>query len=760
MLVKMLLSYLLIGLILMSAFATVLYRSFSNSSMKQINETSQQMLEQSYNTADILLGSTYSYFYSVYTKNTVIFNALYSKSFRGTDNFEIGRELNAILIPNPLVYSVYLYNPGADSIFSNLDTQSTINDFYDSDLVHIIRNQKFNSNEVFLPRHVQYSINGNQSDIDLITIIFTDANKISGNESAMILNINQQTLQKMINKGARSDLSNSFIINGKGIIISHGDRSKLTQDIGNESYIKKILTDKKDRGSFTDTIDNKKYLISYIKSGRLGWYFINRSEYNQIFESMTTFQKFILLITTVFILMGILIAGYFTRKIYTPLHKLIMEIRAADTEPNEVKELSEYEYLKGSFNKLSFNINQLKEHVQKSSNVKRKELLRQALFSGIIKQDEFKSEMEQAGVSINAGCYRVIVLKFDDFNELKNRTSIEDLALYRFEVSNVANELLGALCKVEAYEDELDHVILILNSDSLQTIGIENIKPILLTIQQNVESFFGFSITAGIGFSVDGVKSIRESYVSATTSVNYRLVHGKRSMIDADDISELQDKDYRYPAALEKHVLDSLKLGNMKKLSSSLDHFFSSIQCNSYGTILLSLTQLTLMMVSTGKAMTAHLHESVNLEYEFIHKQLISLETLEEIKSWLFNICGTIIEAKNSKADTRKDETVNKLLAYIQEHFRDANLSVDEIAEVVSFSPNYVRTIFKNNMNESVSEYISRLRFEMAKQLLEETSLTVKDISKQVGFSDNRYFYTAFKKYYGMTPEEMRKSAV
>jgi Response regulator containing CheY-like receiver domain and AraC-type DNA-binding domain len=756
MLTKMLVSYLLIVLILLSAFAAVLYRSFSNSSMKEINKTSLQMLEQSYNTADILLGSTHNYFYYEYIKNSVIFNALNSKSFSGIDYFEIGKELNDILIPNALIYSIYLYNPNANTVFSNLNTLNSIDEFFDKDIIDIIKNQKFNSDEVFIPRRAQYVINGNKYDIDLITIIFTDANKISGKESAMVLNINQQTLQKMINKGTASDFSNSFIINNKGIIISHGDRNKLTQDIGSESYIKKILNNKKDKGSFTDTVEGRKYQISYIKSNRLGWFFINRSEYSQLFESMTTFQKFIFIITTIFIFIGILIAGYSTSKIYTPLRKLIKEISASDPDTHDSKELNEYEYLKGSFNKLSVDVSQLKLHVRRNSDVKRKELLRHILQDGVTNLEKYKADMEQAGIDFSKKYFKVIVLQFDSCHELKDKYSLEDLSLFRFAISNIANELLSSICKVESYEDEAEHVAIILNSEN--SIDIDNISSVLSDIQEHIERIFWFSVTIGVGTSAEGVKNIKESYSNAISTIKYRLVYGRNTVIDYSILLKTQDKEYEYPDMMEKHVLDALKLGNTVKLNMAFNNFFDNIKQFSYGTILLSLTQLSLKLVSTGEIMAGSAKEGLKLEYEFIHQQLITLETLEDIKNWLLEICQTIIEIKSSKADYKKDETVQKIINHIENNYFKSNLSVDEIANIVNFSPNYVRIIFKNNVNKSISDYITEQRFDKAKELLLGTRYTVKKISEQVGFSDSGYFNTAFKRYFGITPEEFRKS--
>lgn len=72
-------------------------------------------------------------------------------------------------------------------------------------------------------------------------------------------------------------------------------------------------------------------------------------------------------------------------------------------------------------------------------------------------------------------------------------------------------------------------------------------------------------------------------------------------------------------------------------------------------------------------------------------------------------------------------------------------------------SANYTRTIFKQNKGISISEYISKTRFDEVCRLLRETNLTAQQISRRTGMSSSSYFYTAFKKYTGYTLEQYRK---
>lgn len=116
-------------------------------------------------------------------------------------------------------------------------------------------------------------------------------------------------------------------------------------------------------------------------------------------------------------------------------------------------------------------------------------------------------------------------------------------------------------------------------------------------------------------------------------------------------------------------------------------------------------------------------------------------------------------EIENSKvaASINKDSIADKIEEYVLNNFTRQDFSVDEIAEEVELSLGYIRQIFRSEKGVTLNDYIISCRIEKAKELLINTDNTAKDISEAVGYYDNRYFYTLFKKKVGMTTEEFRK---
>mgnify|MGYP004504029663 FL=1 len=61
-------------------------------------------------------------------------------------------------------------------------------------------------------------------------------------------------------------------------------------------------------------------------------------------------------------------------------------------------------------------------------------------------------------------------------------------------------------------------------------------------------------------------------------------------------------------------------------------------------------------------------------------------------------------------------------------------------------------------MNMTLLEYIAEIRMRHAKQLLEETDLSVSEVARQVGFNNVTYFHKRFKQSFGITPNQIRKN--
>jgi len=101
---------------------------------------------------------------------------------------------------------------------------------------------------------------------------------------------------------------------------------------------------------------------------------------------------------------------------------------------------------------------------------------------------------------------------------------------------------------------------------------------------------------------------------------------------------------------------------------------------------------------------------------------------------------------------------INTILLFIDENL-DSELSLETVANLGFYSPFHFHRIFKAITNETLNSYITRKRIEKtASILLHQKNVSITELSLQYGFNSNSSYTRTFKKFYGISPSEFRKS--
>lgn len=105
-----------------------------------------------------------------------------------------------------------------------------------------------------------------------------------------------------------------------------------------------------------------------------------------------------------------------------------------------------------------------------------------------------------------------------------------------------------------------------------------------------------------------------------------------------------------------------------------------------------------------------------------------------------------------------KSYAVKRIINYLMENY-EHKISLDQIAHNMYLSPVYISKIFKEETGESPINYLIKIRLEKAKEILEERREgSIKSIANEIGYDDVYHFSKLFKKYFGMSPQNYRKS--
>lgn len=111
-----------------------------------------------------------------------------------------------------------------------------------------------------------------------------------------------------------------------------------------------------------------------------------------------------------------------------------------------------------------------------------------------------------------------------------------------------------------------------------------------------------------------------------------------------------------------------------------------------------------------------------------------------------------------SNIDLDENKKLQIIVNYIDDNFSQ-QISIEELAQLVNLTKEYLCTFFKKHMGMTISHYIQNNRIAKAKMYLKRfPDKKVKEISVLCGFESASYFCMVFKKFVGITPEEFRYS--
>lgn len=134
----------------------------------------------------------------------------------------------------------------------------------------------------------------------------------------------------------------------------------------------------------------------------------------------------------------------------------------------------------------------------------------------------------------------------------------------------------------------------------------------------------------------------------------------------------------------------------------------------------------------------------------------IKYKTKKEIQaaSEIFDACTKYILLEEL-ITSKKNDLFNRMNSYIDEHLGE-KIDISMLCKKLGLSRTKLYELSKKYISNGIANYIKEKRLNKAKEMLNNTDLSITQISNQVGFNDYNYFLKSFKKYFGISPKKYR----
>lgn len=602
--------------------------------------------------------------------------------------------------------------------------------------------------ELYLRTVRTYENTQESAKVQVLTYLYTPySERQSG--SCIILDLDLDFLVAQIEVG-ENDLWEGIALLDENASPVLNSSSGAWQGTLQETDAKHVLsnTEKYDWFYSTKVVEDKA-LIAYCRLSEIPWTVVGVQSWEKatsIFENTKyIFVGGALLAIAIYLVLSIFFSNY----IYSPI-KNIRNAMLPETGEQKSKSLDELETIGNLFHRYV-----QQEDRYRWNNSSERELVREFLFG----QRDIREFGEQDWKdpllkSIAVGRFYVVAVISADSISYKNEV-YSDRLLYLFVLRKMVDELLqeaGILCfPMSAEKSGNDFIVICATEKSnippKMEMGIEE-------IQSCLQREFHISVSIGISQVRSGSDSLQAAFQGANQALKLRVQQGP-FLISIENSSTDNNSKQDYPLMEEKKIQEAVVEANMEQAENAIRAFFVKLRQECPGRAVLNYRRLYFSTLLQGVS-----HWGLpDAEQEYLWEGVLGLQCLDEMESAYINLCQKLIKRENKDQGYSSAETaVEAVKKYIDNHCEDTSISLKTLAEKAGITPSYLGQVFLKKYGISCVEYTNQVRMEKASQLLLKTNLTIQQISEQVGILNTNYFYTLFKREYGLTPSRDRAS--
>lgn len=390
----------------------------------------------------------------------------------------------------------------------------------------------------------------------------------------------------------------------------------------------------------------------------------------------------------------------------------------------------------------------LKEHLP---------LLRANLLHELL-QGKYKGFLHEKMLRLELGseAWQSFTLMAVRMDEGFGESSGEDLSWKEYAVANMAEEVFGCRYALWHAKDAHDYLIFLLtpkqNTDGDDPGWLERTASVL-------QSAVGVYLKGKVSIMISGTGAfpgdVPAAYNRSITAFRNRIGHEPEQFMKLADEEEVvtavrsPESLYEPPALI--HLLEAAR---WEAVEEKYRRIFADAESISEEQLL-----EIYFTIASAYAFIAHkngrlLADTFGTDYGRMTSGM-PFRTVHQLREWSFRTLKALQEDIAKETKDNRSSLIDKIRIFIDENVT-GELSLQSVADQVKLHPVYVSKVYKLETGENISDYIQRVKMEEAQSMLVNSDEKVYAIAARLGYQRPHSFISAFKKTFGMTPQEYR----
>jgi two-component system response regulator YesN len=732
--IKLLLSTIFVTVLTLLVSSTIFFVNYRNINLNQVYQSDLENLTQTSREVISMTESAQSLTFQMY-RNGNISKLMFYENPDIYDTTAAMREMNNYLNSMPYIESIYVYNPKAPNVYiaSNKGQNGLMTkaELVDKDILNVL--DHFQEFKPFVPIPRTYLKNADSSQkSNVYTYLCYDA--IGNNNalnSAIIVNITTDWINKDIGKPSGNEPSSSFILDNTGRMLT-GDQPINSLALTSDSAITKQIMSNKGSGYFVGMAQGMKSLISFTAPDTLEWRYIRITPYENITKKLNKIRTTTIYIGISILVVGLLVSWLLSRKLYAPINRIVNKMKSLESE----KRNSLFTLKQDLLRKL------LQGHEPITSKIMR----------------DKRSEL---GISFDfQSDYRLVLLRIDHFQPFQQAHQ-DDLHVYKYAIMNISSEIASQAFQVETVDIGDDGTVLFINARNIPSDGDQSmLQTLLKQIQKAVNELLKISLSITYSPLSSQPQSLVPMYRKVVEASEHRLFLGSGCLIASQEHQYPETEDYMFTVEKEKKLIDALMAGKVEEAKKIYTVIIEETKPYPISVFQSTLSRLTITLSGVMHTILKNNALEIPSGSQLSRHALANLETIQEIEAVFFESFDEIKKKLDDKRSMKQDDLIRKINDMIELHCGNPNLCLNWIADEIDMSPIYISRVYKQNTMKTVVDVINAKRMDRAKDLLKQSDLSISDIAERIGYTNSSYFYRMFKKNFGVTPTDYRKTGL
>lgn len=405
---------------------------------------------------------------------------------------------------------------------------------------------------------------------------------------------------------------------------------------------------------------------------------------------------------------------------------------------------------------------------EKRAKVKERiELYRERLLYDILRGKEYPLQkfddiVNEYGINLRKAMVQVAVVEIGNFDanskELVKSGKFDELT---DKVRNGILKMVDGFGGISCVIGDMDIGILSVSIQPLNELQLHEFEEISYSffskLFDKIKQEMNVRVTIGVGSIQQQVSEISLSYMGAKAALRHKYVLGGNRVIHIKEFDFEEKQKILYPAEREMLLTEYIMSADEKALQL-VNNLFNEISLGSQGSLKRIAFAANQLVYNISRYMESQ-YNYIKKLYDFNKFTDIDFTVFkseEEIKGQFICMVNDIMDVVKKYKPGQGNSIIIKACDYVLQHI-DEDITLLSISDKLNLSKNYFCSLFKQETGYNFLEYVTTVKMEWAKRLLQEGNCKTYEVSDMLGYRESSYFSRLFRKYTDYSPAEYKK---